>query len=96
MRNTEQIISTETFYLTAAALIGIAVLDVATNKPIDPEGQFSVMIVNKDWTFLKQGDKEYRLATESLSQEIKDSLIKQRPDLESFLKDGPINIINKN
>jgi hypothetical protein len=96
MRNTEQIISTETFYLTATALIGIAVLDLATNKPIDPEGQFSVMSVNKDWTFLKQGDREYRLDTQSLSQEIKDSLIKQRPDLESFLKNGPINIINKN
>jgi len=93
MRNNEGLIGTETIYLAAALLAGTVLYEAGTHKTINPEGTYTVISADKDDVILEQNGKQYTIKTEDMSEEVKASLIKTRPDLEAFLTNGPINIV---
>ena len=85
--------------LTAAlvASLGIhAISDVAKadRMPINPDGTFEILSMNNQELILGKNGSKYTIKINELSKEIKDSLIKQNPVLESFITNGSINIVN--
>ena len=55
---------------------------------------FEVEKVTRTEITLGQEGKSYILKIDKLPTEVRDSLIKQNPALESFLTNGPINIVD--
>ncbi len=78
--------------LTGAAHIGNAVGKM--RPPSNLEGPFEIEYVTRTDITLGQEGKKYVLKIDKLPEEVKASLIKQNPELASFLTNGPIKILN--
>ncbi len=83
------------FSMALTALKGAATIGQLVGQafpPANPEGPFEVETVTRTDITLGQEGKKYVLKIDKLTEEVKANLIKQRPDLESFLTNGPIHI----
>lgn len=83
------------FGVALTALKGAVVVGQMVGQalsPANPEGPFEVDTVTRTDITLEQEGKKYILKIDKLPEEVKANLIKQRPDLESFLTNGPIQI----
>ncbi len=86
----------KTTAVLTAAVIGLLVLlgEVNGKKETSPNPNipFEVLNTSKEGITFRQDGKDYFLETKDISAEVRASLITQRPDLESFLTNGPIHI----
>ncbi len=79
--------------LQGAVVVGGMVGDLARQAP-NPQSPFEIEKVTRTDITLGQEGKKYVLKIDKLPEEVKKSLIQQSPELESFLTNGPIHIVN--
>jgi hypothetical protein len=79
--------------LTGVVFTALGAVLYENGKEIDAHGEYDIVSMDSTNTVLEQDGRTYTIHTENLPHEIKDKLISTRPDLESFLKNGPINIV---
>ncbi len=73
---------------------GRIIKEAVGKTPPNPNIPFEFVSMNDTEMTLGQNGENYTLKIDKLPSEIKDDLIKQNPNLESFLTNGPINIID--
>ncbi len=76
------------------AFAGQAGLEKLKAMPAHPDGDFELVRIDRDMATVKQDGKEYTINATYIPEEVKQRILENHPELESFINNGPIKIVS--